>query len=139
MVFLRACASGLIFILFLWAGDLQAQIVPRRWLQGYQKTITGGTIRYHSPQPDVRNALLVRSLDERDFIEWKSAPIPPDINREYVTFIWIFGMDVDLDSHKYDLYINEQKWSSFSNPRTSSIKEVTVKGPKNSELRFRVT
>ncbi|HUU52816.1 MAG TPA: glycosyl hydrolase family 38 [Candidatus Heimdallarchaeota archaeon] len=139
MAFLRACASGLIFILFLWAGDLQAQIVPRRWLQGYQKTITGGTIRYHSPQPDVRNALLVRSLDERDFIEWKSAPIPPDINREYVTFIWIFGMDVDLDSHKYDLYINEQKWFSFSNPRTSSIKEVTVKGPKNSELRFRVT
>ncbi|MGD9347818.1 MAG: glycoside hydrolase family 38 C-terminal domain-containing protein, partial [Candidatus Aminicenantes bacterium] len=139
MPFLRTCVSGLVFALFLWAGNLQAQIGNSRWLQGYQKTITGGTIRYHSPQPNVRNALLVRSLDERDFIEWKSAPIPLDINREYVTFIWIFGLDVDRDPHDYDLYINGQKWFSFSNPETSSLEEITVRGTKDSELRFRVT
>ncbi len=139
MKFLRASVWGLAIILFIRAGNLPVQMAPTRWLQGYQKTITGGTIRYHSPQPDVRNALLVRSLEKRDFIEWESAPIPSDFNREYVTFIWIFGMDVDLDSHTYDLYINEQKWFSFSNPKTSSIKEITVKGPEKSELRFRVT
>ncbi len=139
MAFLRSCASSLVLMMFLWGGSLQAQVNPTRWIQGYQRTLTGGTIRYHSPQPDVRNALLVRSLDQRDFIEWESAPIPLDINREYVTFIWIFGMDVDLDSHNYDLYINEQKWFSFSNPLTSSVKEITVKGSEGSELRFRVT
>jgi alpha-mannosidase len=139
MSFVKTCISGVVFTLFLWAGDLHAQINQSRWLQGYQKTMTGGTIRYHSPQPEVRKALLVRSLDERDFIEWKSAPIPPDLNMDYVTFIWIFGMDVDRDPHNYDLYINGQKWFSFSNPETSSIEEITVKGPKNSELRFRVT
>jgi hypothetical protein len=139
MKFLRASVWGLAIILFIRAGNLPAQMAPTRWLQGYQKTITGGTIRYHSPQPDVRAALLVRSLEKRDFIEWESAPIPSDFNREYVTFIWIFGMDVDLDSHSYDLYINEQKWFSFSNPKTSSIEEIAVKGPEKSELRFRVT
>jgi alpha-mannosidase len=139
MVFVRACATSLAFFLFLWPGSLQAQTNPSRWLQGYQETVSGGTIWYHSPQPDVRNALLVRSLDERDFIEWRSAPIPLDIKREYVTFIWIFGMDVDLDSHTYSLYINNQKWFRFANPKTSSTKEITVKGPENSELRFRVT
>ncbi len=139
MKFLKASASGLAFILFIWAGNLPAQMAPTRWLQGYQKTITGGTIRYHSPQPDVRSALLVRSLDERDCIEWESASIPPEFNREYVTFVWIFGMDVDLESHNYDLYINGKKWFRFSNPKRSSIKEFTVNGPEGSELRFRVT
>jgi hypothetical protein len=48
-------------------------------------------------------------------------------------------MDVDVDPHNYDLYINGQKWFSFANPKTSSVEEFTVMGPKNSELRFRVT
>ncbi len=136
---LRTYVAGLFCTLFLWGVDLQAQINPSRWLQGYQKTITGGTIRYHSPQPDVRDALLVRSLDARDFIEWESAPIPPDLVREYVTFIWIFGMDVDRDPHHYNLFINGQIWFRFSNPETSSVEQFTARGPKNSELRFRVT
>ncbi len=139
MSLFKACISGFVFTLFLWAGNLEAQLNHSRWLQGYRNTITGGTIRYHSPQPDVRTALLVRSLDERDYIEWEAAPIPPNFKREYVTFIWIFGMDVDRDPHNYNLYINGKKWFRFSNPETSFIDEFAVKGPKNSELRFRVT
>lgn len=139
MLFLRTSISSLVFILVIWAGNLQAQIANSRWLQGYQKTITGGTIHYHSPQPNVRNALLVRSLDERDFIEWKSAAMPLNLNKEYITFIWIFGMDVDRNPHGYNLYINGQKWFRFSNPKTSSIEEIVVRRHKNSELRFRVT
>ncbi len=128
----------MLFVL-LGFGILQAQIAPTRWFQGYQKTITGGTILYHSPQPDVRSALLVRSIDERDFIEWEAAPVPFDFNREFATFVWIFGMDVDLEPHQYDLYINGVKWFRFSNPTTSSVKEILAKGPENSELRFRIT
>lgn len=125
--------------LLIGSEPLSAQINPSRWFQGYQKAIAGGTILYHSPQPDVKSALLVRSLDKRDFIEWESAPIPPDFSRAFATFVWIFGMDVDLEPHQYDLHINGVKWFRFSNPTTSSVKEILVKGPEDAELRFRVT
>ncbi len=110
-----------------------------KWLQGYLKSMRGGTIDYHSPQPDVRNALLVRSLHSEDYIEWQTEAIPTDFKEDFATFIWIFGMDVDSNPHKYDLFINGDKWFRFSNPRVSTQKEWSIEGPNKAELLFRVT
>jgi len=110
-----------------------------KWFQGYQTSVKGGTIDYHSPQPDVQTALLVRSLHSEDYIEWQTETIPPDFKGNSVTFIWIFGMDVDPHPRSYDLFVNGEKWFRFSNPRASTQKEWTIKGPNNAELHFRVT
>jgi len=110
-----------------------------KWFQGYLKSIKGGTIDYHSPQPDVQTALLVRSLHSEDYIEWQTEAIPPDFREDFATFIWIFGMDVDSNPHNYDLFVNGDKWFRFSNPRVSTQKEWSIEGPNKAELLFRVT
>jgi alpha-mannosidase len=109
------------------------------WLQGYHATQSGGTITYQSPHPDVTSALLVRSLDERDFISWETEPLPEDFQQEFATFVWIFGMDVDNAPHSYDLYVNGRSWFQFSNPLDNSQREWQIQGNKGSRLHFRAT
>ena len=43
--------------------------IEGKLLKGFQKEISGETINYHSPQPDANQALLVRSLDRKNYIE----------------------------------------------------------------------
>ena len=48
-----------------------------RWLQGYARSISGETISYHSAQPDIHSALLVRAMDEGSRVEWETAAAAP--------------------------------------------------------------
>ncbi len=121
------------------SGEADSFFSPSDWLQGYAATVSGGTIDYHSPHPDVTSALLVRSLDTRDFIEWESAPVPENFSGDAATFVWIFGMDVDADPHTYDLSVNGKKWFLFANPRVNTTREWTVDGANGARLHFRVT
>ena len=61
ILFLISCFSPL---------NLYPQTDETKWLQGYRKSLKGGTIEYHSAQPDVKKALLVRSMNAEDYIEW---------------------------------------------------------------------
>ncbi len=126
--------SSLLSTVFLFSGPAETI-----WLQGFQKSLKGGTIEYHSAQPDVTKALLVRSLDAENYIQWETEPIPEDFQGDYANFIWIFAMDVDAAPRTYDLYIGEKKYFRFANPVTNSRKEWVIKGPGNAELGFRVT
>jgi hypothetical protein len=129
----------LIVIAILTTSFLAAADSETNWLQGYRKSLKGGTIEYHSPQPDVTKALLLRNLNAEDYIEWETERIPEDYRGEYVNFIWIFAIDVDTDPHDYDFFINEKKYFRFSNPVTNTRKEWKIKGPSGAELAFRVT
>jgi len=109
------------------------------WLQGYAKTIKGGVLEYHSPHPDVTSSLLVRALDSENYIAWETESIPSDIEADFLTFIWLFGIDVEPIARTYDLYVNDTKWFTFSNPKSDSVNEWTISGPYDSSLKFRVT
>ena len=124
---------------FLFPLILHPDSGETNWLQGYHKSLKGGMIEYHSAQPNVTKALLVRSLDAENFIEWETEPLPTDYLGEYVNFIWIFAMDVDADPHSYELFVNGKKYFRFSNPVTSTRKEWKYRGPGSAELEFRVT
>lgn len=129
----------LISAVYLLPSFMSSHTPETKWLQGYRKSLRGGIIDYHSPQPEVTKALLVRSLNAEDFIEWETDPVPSDYQGEFVHFIWIFGMDTDAEPHSYDLFIDGERYFHFSNPETSACSEWTIKGPNRSELRFRVT
>lgn len=120
--------------LFLYPVNAETQ-----WLQGYHKSIKGGTIEYHSPQPDVTKALLLRNLNEEDYIAWETEPVPEDFSGDWVNFIWIFAMDVDADPHEYDLFVNGKRYFRFSNPVSNTRKIWRIPGPDDAELAFRVT
>ena len=124
---------------FLFPSFLHPAYSETDWLQGYRKSLKGGTIEYHSPQPDVTKALLLRNLNAEDYIEWETEPVPADYRDEYVNFIWIFAMDVDADPHDYDLFVNGEKYFHFSNPVSNARKLWKITGPDNAELAFRVT
>ena len=119
--------------------DAPASFTDTRWLQGYRKTLEGGTIAYSSPQPDVTSALLVRSLDSRDFIAWETAPLPSRFPEEFAVYVWIFGMDVDAAPRSYDLLVNGVRRFRFSNPRDSLTRDWETPGEGGARLRFRVT
>ncbi len=72
----------LFMILFLFPSFVHSANSERDWLQGYRKKLKGGTIEYHSAQPDVTKALLVRSINAEDYIAWETEPIPEDYRGE---------------------------------------------------------
>lgn len=103
-------------------------------LQGYQKVVTGGDFDYHSLHPGIKKALLVRHLKGENFIEWESEPIPSDLNDEFVSFIWFFGIANGAVDHKFDLNIDGQLCLSFNNQLGSEVGEWITKGLNNSSL-----
>ena len=47
-----------------------------RYLNGYRSSISGQTIDYHSSDPDVDSALLVRGQTIAPSIAWETDPMP---------------------------------------------------------------
>ena len=109
------------------------------WLKGFQKAISGEVLHYHSPLPNVEMALLVRSMDRSAFIEWETEPIPGNVKDEYVTFMWMAGIDVNEDSHPFHLYIDDRDWFTFSNPKDTLEKGWCITGRNGSVLEFKMT
>lgn len=99
------------------------------YLQGYKKSIKGEILHYESTQPDANSALLVRSLNAKDFIEWETEPVPGDFNLDTATFVWIAGIDVNKEeSHQFKLLVNDQPGFSFKNPTSADKKYFSWEG-----------
>ncbi len=129
-----------LIVLFLIVNSLSfSQKSNENYFQGYAKTISGNELSYHSPLPDVKTSLLVRANESYKSIEWETETIPKNYNDDFITFIWMFGIDVNVDSHEFDLFLNGEKIISFSNPKSDKNKVWRIKGKDGSELSFRST
>ncbi len=144
----RVCRKRfcLIFICLLWTGlsELSAQtpgnnVKNTHWLKGYARDIKGETLDYHSPQDNVNKSLLVRSLDAKLHIAWETQPVPASFTADTAIFVFLAGIDANTDSHRFDLYIQEQKVLSFSNPVDTLRKSLEYSGKAGVRLHFRVT
>ena len=123
----------------LFAVVTHAQSWPGKFFKGYTKSISTGKFSYHSPQPDVTNSLLLRSIDSTAFIEWETEKIPVDFKDGFANFVWMFGIDANPNSHTYKLFVNGQRLLTFANPLVSELKPWTVEGLSGSSLTFRTT
>ena len=115
----------------------QQQSLPEKYFKGYEKSIKGGGFLYHSPQPDVTSSLLVRSIDSVQYIEWGTEVIPASHSEKMVNLIWMFGIDANIESHSFKVYLNDRYCLTFHNPLTSDIKSWTVNGVNDCRLFFR--
>ncbi len=172
---------------------------------GWQHTISGPTIGYHSAYPHVKQALISRASDGKQVIEWQTAPVPslvgssalsqPEVframpadvrqgcalpvrapnfssarlrladesgenahgkaqpcrtsggtaanyetqNASAVTFVWLAGIDVDVDEHRFDLAVDGVRWLSFHTPKTSDTKTFSVMAENGAKLTFHAT
>jgi hypothetical protein len=110
-----------------------------RNFQGYAQSIGGATINYNSPQPEVETALLARAKTEFKIIEWETEQLPVKIEEEFINFIWIFGVDVNVESRAWDLLVNGKKYLTFYNPKNNDQQIWSVDGIEGSKISFRRT
>ena len=128
--------SGLLFLLSI-AGIAQEE--NETYFQGFVEEVGGKRFGYHSPFPDVNTSLLLRGRADFDPIEWKTEVVPSSYSGDYVSFLWIFGMDVTAEPVDFNLSVNNKKWFTFQSSKTSVTGIQTIEGEKGSVLTFNVT
>ena len=114
--------------------DFLTDLVP-----GYETTISGEDLLYHSPIPYVDHSLLVRSLDREHYIEWQTARIPDDFGGEAATFVLMAGIDVNDDVRQFDLFVNDELAFTFENPSSTDMERLVWTGERGVSAEFRIT
>jgi alpha-mannosidase len=117
----------------------QETVWPGKFFRGYSRSLTTGKFSYHSPQPDVTESLLLRSIDSTSYISWETENIPSDFKESSASFVWMFGIDANPMSYKYRLYVNGGYCLTFANPLVSEMKPWKVTGVKGCSLNFLTT
>ncbi len=109
------------------------------FFRGYSRTLHGPVLEYASCQPDANAALLVRSLDSANTIEWETESLPQGFPDDSATFVWIFGLNGNLEVRPFRMSVNGTHWLTFHRPEdvTQSIWNVTSRN--GAVLQFRRT
>jgi alpha-mannosidase len=114
-------------------------VLPANYQNGYRKSVFGQAIDYHSSHPDADKALLVRAKQDVGSIIWESDTLT-EVEGEYYNLIWLAGIEKSgwqqSNPHKFDFYINGEKWFTFKNLKDSSAFFWKVQGKNGSELSF---
>lgn len=112
---------------------------PEGYLKGYSRHLKGETFSYHSAQPDVNQAMLVRSLEKEMYIEWESQEVPGELAGKEATFVMMAAINVrpDGDSYHWDLLIDNEKQFTINTPSERNLAPVEWTGNKGFKLLFR--
>lgn len=109
------------------------------YFQGYTEEVQGKRFGYHSPFPDVNTSLIIRGKEDYTFIEWKTEEVPENYSHKYVSYIWLFAMDVTSNPTTFQLSVNGKQYFTFSSSKTSDIGIRKFKGENGAELNLNVT
>ena len=107
-------------------------------VNGYQSSISGVAVPYHSPYPQARTALFIRARADFEPVEWETAPVPESLVGEKVSFAWLAAIDTEEPRRNFELLIDGQSWFSFRTPRKND-KNFRVSGPNGGTLAFHGT
>ncbi len=107
-------------------------------VSGYDRTIAGETLGYHSPDPKARSALLIRSEDGRKSIVWETAVAPTTAATDKFSFVWMAGIDAGAGQRRFTLKIDGDLWFVFRGPAAGSD-GFELDGPQGSRLSFVAT
>ncbi|MCX6259044.1 MAG: glycoside hydrolase [Bacteroidia bacterium] len=140
------CKPG-VLILFSWLiihgiTDVNAQpsgiSVCSSPLKGYIRRISGDTILYRSYRNDVKWAMLTRVTTGKMAIEWEAEALPASYSNNEVCYTWIAGYSSGTSSgnRTFDLYVNDEKWLSFTTIAKWKGKDWSIQGKNNSVLSF---
>jgi len=129
-----------ISVIFLLLGiNVMANIqfyYDSEYLSGFEKEVSGETINYYTLNANAFDALLVRSLDAKDFIEWQTQPVPADNKNNILTFVVLASLQVTQDPHTFTVLINDKKYFTFSNPTERSLNPIIINGLNDSKIEF---
>ncbi|HSO78147.1 MAG TPA: hypothetical protein VLQ76_06225, partial [Bacteroidales bacterium] len=83
-------------------------------INGYAKKTSGLDFEYHSCIPGLRESILIRATNGKDFMEWETDPVPGTINEKYATFVWIAALGSSPGTAGMDLTANDIIKVSFN-------------------------
>lgn len=126
-------------VIVILTAYLHLSAQPMIFLNGYTESLHGETITYRGPDPRAETALLIRSLDSTQSIQWKTNPLPAGFRDATASLVWLFGMDASPDRQVFTLSVNGVDLLNFNNPGKAEMKEIEYKGQYGSRLEFRTT
>ncbi len=109
------------------------------WINGFAKRVAGENLDYHSCHPDANLALLIRCLNDNDYIEWKTDSLPDNFDHEFVTFAWIAGYSVGTSTgpHKFFLSVYNKQLIDFSTSPNDARKDWEITSENGVKLHFK--
>ena len=108
----------LIMLLLIVSSIVFGQDRKQIYFQGYTEEVNGKRFGYHSPFPNVNTSLILRGQRDYTFLEWKTEIVPINYSNEYITYIWLFGMDVTSNPVTFNLSVNGIEQVTFSSSKT---------------------
>jgi hypothetical protein len=123
------------------AGDLETMLMslPPGLRSGYASSLGGGTIFYHSVNAHARRALIARTTDGTQLVEWESDPAPSRATKGGVAFAWLAALSGSKGVHGFDVHVNGRGMFRFSTLPDSTHRTWRVRGPGGSTLMFCAT
>jgi len=110
------------------------------YINGFRKAVAGQVLAYHSSHPDAGTALLVRANKEAPAVTWETDPLPAAVQGDYYRLVWLAGLEREgwpgKESHRFDFYINGERWFTFLNLKNAQAWKWQVPGRLGSELSF---
>jgi alpha-mannosidase len=128
--------TGLLLLLAMITNCALSQESSVQYLQGFDKALSGFTLNYHSPLPDVGSCLLSRAQSDYQPIEWLTEVVPMDYKEDVASFIWMYGIDTDVDGYSFALNANGQECLEFKSPASNEKLIWIVEGRGGSSLTF---
>jgi alpha-mannosidase len=138
MNFSRTFRFFMIFLVFL-INSLFAQITTtEHWVNGFAKYIAGENLDYHSCHPDANLSILIRSLNDKDYIEWETDTVSQNYAGDKVTFAWIGGYSVGSTKapQTFTLFVNDKPSFTFHTSPQDKKEDWNIKG-KDAQLGFK--
>lgn len=108
-------------------------------INGYNQSISGETIGYHSFHPQANQALLTRATSGKMSIAWDTDTIKTADSSGTIMIVWLAGMASGRGSHKFALSLNGEGLCSIHSVKDINEKEYIVKGKYGSTLSFRAS
>jgi hypothetical protein len=105
----------LLIAMSLSSQHILAQLQEESWLLGYDEYVTGSIIGYKNAVKNHGSALLVRSLDEQAYIEWKTEALPEMGTATSYTFAWMAGYDSVKVPMNFKMFLNGKHYFTFTN------------------------
>ena len=123
------------------AGDLESMIrsLPPGLRSGYASSLGGRRMFYHSVNAHARSALIARTTNGAEYVEWESDPAPSPVPERGLAFAWLAALSGSKGVHRFDVSVNGEKLFHFSSAPDSLHKSFSESGPDGSNLMFCAT
>ncbi len=126
-------------LMLIYSTVLLGQQGNATYFQGFVDDLQGMHFGYHSPIPNVNTSLILRGQENYKPIAWKAASVPKDYKGKYISYLWVFAMDVTPYPVNFHLSVNDKRYVTFSNSTESSTGFITFPGNDGAALSFNVT